>query len=928
MIKLNLMFTYMKDLEYINVYHGLVIHCKDTKQTFYVNSNLKKIEITLNTVLLNNKAELDNIISPILSRVYIIINDEELYKYTNRWIKVETEQSLLDIVESSVDYLPSILSKNGDYIAPKTLASAVYMNDGSRLSASLDRNHITVTRTKAIYVEAEIDRQKVFNIPYPISNYDFGRNHISIIIRGSLTETDKYVINNDKLILNSTIEPLNKGEVVLFIFYYTTILDLNDNVVLTTKNYEDKSITTEKLSDNIRIQATNISETPRRFFITPEEREKLNGIDYGATRYIHPETHPATMIVEDDNHQFITIQEREQIQKLAFKDDIYTKEEVEEKLVELFQHIMGDATPETLDTLKELAAALGNDPNFATTILEKISVKADQTEIVRLEEEMESKISVTDYLKTGIYNTPVKSNIYDIDHYRVSIKDLKLQEYIDGMPIAIKIEDTNKGPALLQINALDPKPILTQDLYPLIKGELKVGSIYNLRYNGSTGNFILQGKGGVNLVNTTQKEYEVDINETINRGDLLDLINGKVRKSIPRFKLLSNHKTKDPKFNADGKLNTISLNDNVFISFWKEGNILKSFVFNTMVNGDFIEGNIHNSDPLIINLDCSEYTVEKLSSKQIAVSFITTLRRVTLLILNINDDGEISLGHSSSYNELDPIFNIRIIRAREGKFLFGYQFDDKTKIMYFRIKEHDVEVLSSRTNVDYILDYHCRINDEQILFAGPVDNKIEAWVMNVNSQDFDYTTLSTIVEDVNNVDEYDNIVFTIVEDNVLLANYTTNDNSKLLKQILTIEYNGNIDYKEPEIISEDMLEIENDFINNRINLYDNIFIRVSNYDIERPELEDDNNKYMKVILEHVDTQTENILEKYTVIPYLFNEISYTMLNDKKLLISFTARDIDTENYRLMFSIIEIKKKPDMIATSSAIEGEFVLVSEW
>ena len=104
MVNLRLILTYKKDLEYINIYHGLVIHCKDTRETYYVNSDLNKIEITLNTVILNNTSDLDNIISPILSRVYIILESEEIYKYTNRWVKVETEESLLDIVEDSIGY--------------------------------------------------------------------------------------------------------------------------------------------------------------------------------------------------------------------------------------------------------------------------------------------------------------------------------------------------------------------------------------------------------------------------------------------------------------------------------------------------------------------------------------------------------------------------------------------------------------------------------------------------------------------------------------------------------------------------------------------------------------------------------------------------------------------------------------------------------
>lgn len=42
-----------------------------------------------------------------------------------------------------------------------------------------------------------------------------------------------------------------------------------------------------------------------------------------------------------------------------------------------------DSSPAALDTLKELADALGNDPNFSTTVLNKIATKADKTEASR-----------------------------------------------------------------------------------------------------------------------------------------------------------------------------------------------------------------------------------------------------------------------------------------------------------------------------------------------------------------------------------------------------------------------------------------------------------------------------------------------------------------------------------------------------------------
>ena len=57
--------------------------------------------------------------------------------------------------------------------------------------------------------------------------------------------------------------------------------------------------------------------------------------------------------------------------------DAYTKTQVDKKVSDLV-----NSAPETLDTLNELASALGNDPNFATTVANQIGTKANNSDVV------------------------------------------------------------------------------------------------------------------------------------------------------------------------------------------------------------------------------------------------------------------------------------------------------------------------------------------------------------------------------------------------------------------------------------------------------------------------------------------------------------------------------------------------------------------
>ena len=60
------------------------------------------------------------------------------------------------------------------------------------------------------------------------------------------------------------------------------------------------------------------------------------------------------------------------VSQLTNDSNYQTESQVEAKVASLV-----DSAPETLDTLNELAAALGDDPNFATTITAQIGQKAD-----------------------------------------------------------------------------------------------------------------------------------------------------------------------------------------------------------------------------------------------------------------------------------------------------------------------------------------------------------------------------------------------------------------------------------------------------------------------------------------------------------------------------------------------------------------------
>lgn len=78
------------------------------------------------------------------------------------------------------------------------------------------------------------------------------------------------------------------------------------------------------------------------------------------------------------------------------KDTYSTKEYVTQKISELV-----NSAPDTLDTLNEIAAALNNDSNFATTIIAQLGTKVDKVEGKQLSTE-----DFTTALKSSLESLP------------------------------------------------------------------------------------------------------------------------------------------------------------------------------------------------------------------------------------------------------------------------------------------------------------------------------------------------------------------------------------------------------------------------------------------------------------------------------------------------------------------------------------------
>ena len=891
-------------------------------------------DITSECVVKDTVDELLAVEPKTLNKLYVCMNDCTMYRFDNlNLIQITTTDGVQNTIYDIIAVLPTIMIEAEKLIAPATLTSQVITSNGDSLTVALeDSKLLTVIKSSAKYYETKTAGQRIFDIKFPKENYNFQNGDLmTVVVRSQMIDPARYVINNGCLIFDDTIADLKAGEIILIIFYYRMIYDLNLGVVLGTNNLADGCVTSEKISPNFRLSAEYVNETLNRIFFSREEQAKLKGIDYNATNYHHPETHPATMIVEDAFHKFLTDTKIAEFEAKANASDVYTIKQVDDRIAAL-----KGATQDELDTLQELANALNNDPEFSATMVKELAKKATKEELATLQKDVDRRTLNTDYIRNPIYGTPamIYDTVNDKYNYTLTVDDGELQEYLDGMGLVIKIPKSNGGDTWIRIyngkDNLDFKHVVTQEGYNLVDKEFTEGSIYSIRYNATQGNFILQGKGGVKLVDTDKVNYTIATGETIKRGEICDIINGYLYSSRPKPRILSRTKTIEEKFRCDGKIRVFGMSENEIAVFWKEDVGLYAQRF--IITNGFVDINATTGKYLVINGSCIDYEIERVANRKFIVVTSDIQKVFTAMTVTL-DAGEFLLGNKYTRQEQFDITNPTVVHLNNDKSIIAWQADQNTRTLFVSTPLETINIISNRDNIDYPLNKVCKINDTQIIFAKVLpDNRIRKWSMSIVSNDFFNSTLDTI-DAADTTVTFSNLAINKIRDNAVMFSATTSNLAKIYSWEVEIEFNAGstvvntyIEDKLTTAQNRSLVPVKM----NKLDKYAGYYSYASLYNYNVPYVLDNGGLGPDCIKIAVGkfNPTLQIIDSITDIPLVTNDISYSMMSDTMMVVALNYLDTAAGNKKLYFVIVDISKSPDCVALSDGVAGEIIKVDKW
>lgn len=137
-------------------------------------------------------------------------------------------------------------------------------------------------------------------------------------------------------------------------------------------------------------------------------------------------------------------------------------------------------------------ANVGN--RFTAGTLAELADQADVSNLAGVGRTIETVKGIADaltsHLSDYVLQVPYGVATGSANTYAVTLNPAP-SAYVDGMAIAVKINVNNTGASTININGLGAKTIKKPNGNDVSAGNLKAGSIYSMRYNGT--NFILQG---------------------------------------------------------------------------------------------------------------------------------------------------------------------------------------------------------------------------------------------------------------------------------------------------------------------------------------------------------------------------------------------------------------------------------------------------
>lgn len=232
---------------------GQVLYSTDTKKVYYDNTNNTRM-ITTSIIPLSTELTKENYINPLPDKIYLVLTSCNLYKYAGEWIRITDTNQINEILFERSMMVPIIMNENGVDVAPATIASNVFTEDGDNIEGILN-NLLRLYDINSNKLKVDIKTVNVpalsirIEIPFPVENFLENGNNLILFINDKFLNTDYYSIAENYVMIDEDNYTIDQDSLITFLFIY------NSSEILYNGNINGTKITPYSIPTN-RLQCT------------------------------------------------------------------------------------------------------------------------------------------------------------------------------------------------------------------------------------------------------------------------------------------------------------------------------------------------------------------------------------------------------------------------------------------------------------------------------------------------------------------------------------------------------------------------------------------------------------------------------------------------------------------------------------------------
>lgn len=195
-------------LSEVPISHGQVIFCTDTNDIFLDSSDGSRVHMT-DVIKLKTEEEREALFVPLIGKIYLVEETNKLYKHNGaEWETISIDISIDDNTIPYSQLVPGTLEKKGVGYAPRTLGTAVYLDDGVTVTEKIKE----LENNKLVSFKSSVTINNITTtIPINIQQYNKDTDTLFVYQNSVYLEENQDYILEDSLSISSMIGDVFDG---------------------------------------------------------------------------------------------------------------------------------------------------------------------------------------------------------------------------------------------------------------------------------------------------------------------------------------------------------------------------------------------------------------------------------------------------------------------------------------------------------------------------------------------------------------------------------------------------------------------------------------------------------------------------------------------------------------------------------------------